>query len=341
MIKKILSPENKSVIKNILIAVVTSVLGATAVYLLGFNNKKTYSKEEQEEITRDGWRTYVSVDNIYINSYASLMRDMVNFNGFGDYLAEIKRESEKYQSSLNTLIGTDGLDKNIASLVKRRLEAENKDWPQTEKLCKEFEKLEVTSKNENWTNEKLTEVSKGLAFDFIETKKSSLIRSATDIEEISKKLYAKYEQTFTPEDFLIVQAAKYKKDIFKLFNETGTKGSNSVTPDQPANAGKDAGREPGDPVKADKNYFIGKWEGEGTAVTFTADGKVTWSIPANNIEIKGDWEFDNGAVMINIRKHPATGKEATWIFYLTNVRTNSITMNHSEVPYKVYNLIRK
>jgi cell division FtsZ-interacting protein ZapD len=144
---KSVKPEGNSVLKNMAIGVTTSVLGATIIYFLGFNNKKpSFTKLEREEITTQTWKTYVTVENIYTKNTVSLLHDVLKFGGSAEVLKETNKESEKFQNSVKDMIAADGVDKDMVSFLKQRLEDEIKEGPETEKFYKGLDELAVTAK---------------------------------------------------------------------------------------------------------------------------------------------------------------------------------------------------
>lgn len=337
---KSLSADTKNVFKNMLIGIATTVAGATIIYFLGFNNKKpSFNKLEREEITTDAWKTYVTVENIYTKNTASLLRDVVKLGGFSPALQQTTKESEKFQTSLNDLIATDGVDGDMVSLLKKRLDNEKKGWPETEKFYKGLDELGVTGKKENWTRQQTLDTMAIRVDGFVEHLKGVLNRSVTDIEELAKLLTERYDLPFDINDFLIVQAIRYKKDIFSLYEREPK--TNEAPPEQPAEGGKDAGNTGGEPVKATKQYLTGKWDAAGAIVSLGADGKASWSIPVSNTEAKGTWQFKNNQLIINIKRHPVSGKDVEWVFDLSNVMTNSCVIMKTTTPFTMYNLVRR
>lgn len=334
------TPENSGVLKNILIGLTTTVIGATIIYFLGFNNKKdSFSKEEQADITGEAWKTYITVENIYTKSSASLLRDLIKLGETAEALQQTRKESEKLQSSLNDLIATSGLDKEMISLLKRRLENEQKEWPATEKFFKGLDELAIKGNKENRTRQETQDSLARRVTNFTEQLKKMLDRPVNDIEELSKKLSAKYDQPFSAEGFLIVQAVKYKKDIFNLV-ETDQQ-IQKAPPVQPVKEGKDKGNIMGEPANATKQYLTGKWSTDGAIITLSANGQSTWFIPSTNTEAKGNWQLKNNQLVLNIKRHPVTGKYAVWIFDISNVMTNACIITKTTTPFNTYNLVRQ
>jgi hypothetical protein len=338
MTKPVLA-DSKHVLKNMLIAVITSVIGATAIYFLGFNNQKpSLSEAQKEEATLDTWSTYVTIENIYTQSAASLLQDAAQFGNYANVSQESSRDSKKFQTGLQDLIATDGVDKSLVSFLKKRLENDKKRLAETEKFYKGLEDVIILAKKQNWITGKSGDTLSARITRFAEETKAVFTEPVPGIEELSKKLSEKYDQPFSVNELLIFQAVKYNKDIFTLTTE---KKGPELSPNQPGNKGVNAGTA-GEPVKATKQYLTGKWNtGNGATISLKADGKLTWLIPASNTEVNGNWQFKNDQLVMNIKKHPVTGKDATWIFNLSDVMTTAFTIILSTPPSKTYTLVRQ
>jgi hypothetical protein len=247
---KTVSADSKNVIKNMIIGITTSVLGAAAIYFLGFNNNKTpLTKLEKEEATTEAWKTYVTVENIYAKNNASLLQDANQYRQFADVLQESLTESSKFQNSLQGLIEKEGADKDLVSLFTKRLKADKELTPQIEPLYKGLNELSAISEKERWPKERVSDSVSTRIARFIEMIKVRLAVHAGEIETVSKKLSEKYEYNFKLNDLLIIQAVKYKKDIFNLTNtdnqepplnkgEQGKKGQDASNMGQPASPGQ-------------------------------------------------------------------------------------------------------
>jgi hypothetical protein len=335
---KSVTPETKNTVKNIFLGILTSVLGATAIYFLGFNNKKPrFTVLERGEITADAWKTYVTVENIYIQSRVSMIRDALQFKEFGDIAKESAAESKKIQNSLEDVIATDGVDKDLVTFLDKRLKTEYTQSEETEKFYKE-----LALRKEEWTKFPFTDSLKARLTWFLEQTKTRFTKAAPNIEALSKKLFEAYEQPFNINELLVIQATKYKKDIFNL-TIAEEKKDTDLPPDQSVSGGKDAGdiTNSSDASKITKQYLTGKWDaGGGITITLKANGKLSWSIPSDNKEAKGSWLLKNNQLVMNIDRHPVTGKNANWIFNISNAKKNSFTIILDAASAKIYNLVR-
>ena len=136
--------EGSNVIRNMIISVLTTVLGATIIYFLGFNNKKPgFTKLEREDVTVNAWKTYVTIENIYTKNSTSLLRDRIlDKIELEDFLSESLKESETLRSSLNELIAVEGIDKDLVSTFKRRLANEELQFARWNRVINRFKEMQ-------------------------------------------------------------------------------------------------------------------------------------------------------------------------------------------------------
>ncbi|HLG38784.1 MAG TPA: hypothetical protein VI461_03910 [Chitinophagaceae bacterium] len=315
------SSEGSHVIRNMVISVSTTVLGAAIIYLLGFNDKKTrFTKLEIKEITVNAWKTYVTIENIYTKNGASLLRDRVNLKiELEDFLAESAKESETLKSSLNELIKTEGIDKDLVSTFKRRLTNEDLMLERWSRVINRIKKFETSDWYAKMSEQQKTDTVMAEDKKYAEQIKGLLDRSLTDIEDLSKTLSDHYEQPFSMDDFLIIQVYKYKKDIFKLIASDG---------------GSDAG------PAVTKEYLTGKWNSNGSVVDLNADGKCSWVNPTSKSDLNGTWELKNDRLNMNLTNQQ-TKETIAWVLDLSDITQNSFIFKLAGDPANpFYTMVR-
>jgi hypothetical protein len=328
---KSLWPEGKNILKSIVLAVLTSLIGATLIYFLGFNKKKpVYTLLERGEITADAWKTYTSVENIYVQSTISLIRDALQFGQLNIITTESAVEAEKFRNSLDGLVATDGVDEDLKDFLSRRIKTEKEQEEQTEKFYKSFgpEKSE-------WASYSTADTLRGRFTGFLEKTKSRFFSFAPEIEKLSQSLSETYDQPFAINDMLLMQAAKYKKGIFNLNEKT------DLPPDQSASRGQNAGSAGSSgALAATKEYLAGSWDaGSGSRIQLNSNGKLSWLI-AGNKEARGTWSLKNNQLIMDIDHHPVSGRSAKWVFNITNIKTDSFTIILDATQAKTYHLVR-
>ena len=122
--------QNVAMVRNIIVGVSTSVIGAASLYFLGINKSGSSSASSQgsllevKEATTKGWKEYIADDNIYYKNTSTITKGLQQDMNFGSYKTGILREMHKFQDDLNTIQKEDNLDKTFVTLLKRRLDLE-------------------------------------------------------------------------------------------------------------------------------------------------------------------------------------------------------------------------
>src|ERR1041385_6482195 len=110
---------NKVMVRNIITGVVTTVVGASIVYFLGFH-PKSGSSEDSMQKTLKGWRSYVYAENVLYNDWQVLDNNYVN-TGFEHYKQATLDELSKFKYKLKEILDDKDLDKTFRSMVQDRL----------------------------------------------------------------------------------------------------------------------------------------------------------------------------------------------------------------------------
>jgi hypothetical protein len=310
-------------IRNMIIGVSTAILVSTAVYLLGFNKKSGSSKLERQKATTEAWKSYVTIENIYTKAATLLLRDATQFSSYKELYEESLKESAKFLSSIEELLKIKDLDKDMEAVLKRRIQNEKTSMPRAERFFNQLDELNQQAINKDWTEKQFTEAQTAIITKFQEQTKGVYDRSITDIEDLAKTLSDRYDQTFSIDEFLIIQAFKYKKDLLTLIDDTKTDSTTARA--------------------LTKEYIIGKWRLDQALLTFDADGNWVWKAP-NMSDAKGtSWEVKNGQLIMDVTEHPKkpAGEDWKWSFNLSNVMENSFSMQLPEEGSFFYTLIRQ
>ncbi|MBP7557312.1 MAG: hypothetical protein KA821_13640 [Chitinophagaceae bacterium] len=332
---KIMGSESKNILKNMVISVTTTVVGALAIYFLGFSNKSSGpSKLEMEELTIDAWKTLVTVENIYAKNGVSLLRDAKNFGSYKAVGDESQKESAKFVNSLQKLLETEGIDKDMRAMLERRIENEKVQIKATTKFFNDLDDYINRGVDNDWTEQQVTDSVLAFMVRFGKESQGIVDRSVNDIEGLAKVLSERYDHDFNVEDFLSVQIARKKLDPIAMLDDSkGTK-----PPDDPNSKLGGAGSGPLGSTWG--NYLNGKWDASGATIQFTKDGKTSWFVPAQNTEAKGSWKIINEKLVMNMT-NPQNGKNAIWEFNLSNAEEKSFSMVLTKEPYNYYKLVRK
>ena len=334
---KIIGTESKNVIKNIAISVVTTVAGAFAVYFLGFKDSgKSISKLEMEDRTIEAWKTLVAVENIYAKNTVSLLRDALTQGNFLVAAQETEKEAQKFQSSLRSLIDTEGIDADLKSLFERRLENDKSQMPYNTKFYQMMEQIMTRAVDEDWTEGQVMDTMTNRFNNFAAETKGLSDRSINDIETMAKVLSERYDHPFSMNDFLIVQAVRQHKDLYSILDD-GKNKPPERDPNNPGGTGSVGMLANGSKAS---DYFPGVWEANGAKIYFERDGALRWVVEENNTEAKGTWTYDKTKLKMKVI-NPQTQKEVEWVFNLAGVEDNSFAMVLTKEPYNYYQLVRK
>jgi hypothetical protein len=312
-----LSPQ----VKNVIIGVTTTVLVSTIVYFLGFNKKSSTTRLETQKATTQAWKTYVTIENIAAKNSLLLIRDQTQFNSYKELYQESLKESDKFISALKSLITNESIDKDMIAMLKRRAENEETSKPKSERYYNELDKLLAIGIDQDWTEKRFQDSLIARQTEFANQNKRYFDRAINEIEALAKNLGDRYDETFNIDDFIMIQIYKYKKDPFAAINE--------VKMDTLA------------PAQLTKEYFTGKWDASGAAVTLNADDKWSWFVPLDSSTVEGTWELKEGKLILSVPKHPKTGEKGSWQFNLSDITENSFSMKLSKEPFNYYFMIRK
>lgn len=331
---KIIGSEGKTILKNMVITVTTTVAGAFAVYFLGFSNKSSGpSKLEMEERTVDAWKTLVTVENIYTKNGISLLRDAKHFGSYGVVAEESAKESAKFVNSVQKMLDTEGIDKDMRAMLERRIDNEKIQLQASTRFFNELDGLIQRGVDSSWNEQQLTDTVTTYFARFSKESQGMIDRSVNDMEGLAKILSERYDHDFNVEDFLFIQITRNKVDPISVLDDT--KGNKP--PDDNNKLGG-AGNGPMGDTWA--NYLSGKWDANGATIQFSADGKLSWFVPAQNTEAKGTWKIINQRLVMNVT-NPQNGKSANWEFNLSNMEQKTFSMVLTKEPYNYYKLVRK
>ena len=334
---RIIGNESKTVIKNIFISVLTTVTGAFAVYFLGFNNKGSGpSKLEMQERTIDTWKTLVTVENIYTKNSSVLLRDAMRLGNFQEAYIETERESQKFISSLKGLVETEGIDKDMKSLIERRLINEEAQQPLIKRFYSTLDSTVSLAVDSNWTEQQLMDTLIHYITLFNDQTKGATERAVMDSEALAEVLSERYDQPFNVEDFLIVQILRKKLDPLAMLDDE----KNKPTGKDGKLAGKSGSLGALANVNNPADYFAGTWDANGATITFDRNGRLSWVVAGSKTEANGTWSYEDTRLSMEVLS-TKTGQKAQWTFNLSGVEESVFSMVLNKEPFNYYRLSRK
>lgn len=124
-------PENPGsaniVLRNILVGLITTVLGAIILYFLGFRDRNAGSKATQEEnllakreATIQAWKSYVTAENLLLQNFNTFSANF-SLARFDEYKKLALAEVDRFNADLKKILGYKNLDPSMVSLLERRL----------------------------------------------------------------------------------------------------------------------------------------------------------------------------------------------------------------------------
>lgn len=344
-----------TVLNKILIPVITTVLGATAIYFLGFN-KKGGGRSDMEtllitkEATIKAWKSFVSSSNIGYKNTMSLTEEYTKKlteearQGFEsmvpvmkDYREELFRESKKLVQDMEGILKKEeDIDHDFASMINRALDNQK---DQDKKISVFFDNLISLAKSDLSIQEKAEKWQKE-AEKIIVAGERTDERAANEAEGIAKILSEKYGQTFDLNELLVYV------DYTKGKDKKNTKDHNDPAPPDPDAGGgvevKDPEVKPGNDVSNEAvptaSLLTGEWEMTNGALELSKNGDMFWTFE-NKGYTSGTWKLQDGKLQMNAT-NPDNGKKSVLIGFLSNVTQNSFTMTFMTSPKEVYHFKR-
>ena len=357
------SSATTTLLHKILIPVITTVLGATAIYFLGFNKKTS----DPEKATVSAWQTFVTSQNISyknINSltdeYKEKLTNEVKERGISgiapvlkDYKNEIFKVTDQAREDVNIILKNEDVDEAFVSMLKRYLANSNDDEKKVDDFFDDLISLTKSNLSDEEKGNRFTQE----AAKFGEMGKRADERAANEAEEIAQALSKKYNRPFDLNDLKVYVEYKKEKDKKKTDDDVNV---NNPVKDEPVKNGPappdpDKNNEIKDNTHTDNNPVVdnntgndtepttalltGQWQMTGGVLELSKNGDMYWSFDAKGYT-SGDWKLTDGKLRMNAT-NPDTKKTSMLIGFLSNVTNNSFTLTFMTSPKEVYNFKRK
>lgn len=322
--KKGVWKDGKATAKNILLAVITSVLGATAIYFLGFNNKKKLTAAEKEEATIETWKSYNSIENIHTQNLVSLMQDAMQYQRFDDIKKEAGQNSERLIGSIDEFIETEGVDEKLVQLLKERIKAEKKISTLTTGFYETIDKVVNGMKTKQLPQQQVEDTAYARAREYVGEIKGLLAPTTETIEKLAGDFSKKYDQPFDINEFLFLKGGRDGKNIFDLsLDKTVNTPTEEKKEDKKPVVSKEV-------LKLGLEYFTGNWKAGNNRISFFRNGELTWNDKSNDRSYDGEWTFNNGQLVLKIKGHPLMQADGTLVLIPDKVTPDSFTMQTTD-----------
>ena len=297
-------------VRNIIVGVVTTVLGSTIVYFLGFH-KNTRSTAESllvtKEVTTRAWGDYVSTENIFTKNWNTMAANY-STSRFTLYREETLEELDKFYKDINRIIQTKDVDPKLVSLLERRLSAKQH-WGRKYKVhLDNFESI----LNNTPEAEQTQKLNSELARFQLEVKNLDA-RFSNELESVAKTLADKYHQSF-----LVTDLIAFSKAATDTVVNRGSNASGGISTDRGLLVGT---------WLIDQNWYIYHYDDGRLYMYFTrTDGGKdstygTWQLTNNQLYHYSTYYFNAGN---------------KWVYDLSDVTTNGFSLKLTTTPYTYY-----
>lgn len=336
--------QNVAMVRNIIVGVSTSVIGAASLYFLGINKSGSSSASSQgsflevKEATTKGWKEYIADDNIYYKNTSTITKGLQQDMNFGSYKTGILREMHKFQDDLNTIQKEDNLDKTFVTLLKRRLDLEKEI---EEILPGHLDKFKnIMDGNDANKQQQLQQAYT----KFMSDARSITERSVTEAEGLVKALNDKYGQLFDLNESL---AYKDYKSGNNYSTNTNTGANPNTTsprtniPAAPANSTVPAQNTANNNTnngQSSAGMFAGDWSNEAGILHLDNNG-FSWRWNDGNPTSSGGWRAQNNQIAFYVTN--GYSANTTQVFNIYNVTSNSFTIQLASNPSIVYNCVKR
>jgi len=354
-----------TLLHKIVFPVITTVLGATAIYFLGFNKKSAPSELEIEKATVSAWQSFVSTENIYYKTTMSLSKEynekipnIVKEKGlkgsvpvFTAFKEDLFNEVNKLKEDIHEIIKkNEDIDIGFRSMLNRTLV----NLEDEEKKTKAFFKSVITLIESDGDDAEKGKKMMTESEQFLDMEKNMQERAATEAEDIAQALSKKYNRTFDLNELLLY--VDYKKELEAEKNGPGNNIKKTEDDGGLAPADPDKGQEVKDEIQNKDNtdnsnnftsnsvepttsLLTGVWTMNGGSLELNGDGEMYWEFGSRGYT-SGDWKLSDGKIRMNAT-NPDTKQTSLIIGYISDFTGKSFTLTFMSTPKEVYNFKKK
>lgn len=333
--------------RNVTVSVLSTVIGASMIWLLGFNHGGSSGFLEIKDATVSAWKSYETYENSYTKNSESLLQDLVHGNiGFDEFLKQVHIESDKFLTSVGELTRKKDVDKDLIIALKRRIDNEKLSMPPLDDYINQLKNIV----NGNMGADEKKTALNNANVKWVSVSDGKFQRAITDISEIAKTLSERYAQSFSMDDFLVIKLYNQNKKTADSLhnlnqnnvgnNPNNNNNSGNVVPNDPNSTTQNNNvNAPVNNTTMDGSTFVGEWDTNNTGLDLNKDGSMYWA-PDSGSSVSGTWRFDNSQLYMYPKATTKIPNGTIWIFNLSNVTPNSFTMKLANQPNIIYYLIR-
>lgn len=318
------SSPGRNHLRNVIIGAIVTIITSTTVFYLTQYLKKSEGTDflTTKEATTAAWKSYVAYENTYTKNSLSFEKDILA-RGFDVYLTGIKKESAKFQKDVADLAKTKNIDKDLTKALNRSIENQNDLIPEAERYIKAIKQIFTSKKSpeeirQNFIDEEIKRVvySKG-----------TFERSVNDVKEIAKTLSERYGQSFSMNDFTIVQIFPQKMKTEDSLLNVLRNGPHFADTSQVIYA-----------THVDPKALIGNWQGSGHKILLKKDNTMSYEL-STGYKATGTWTIENNKLRLNEVDNNSKQKIVSF-FRLADISSDSFTLTRDQSPFDTYNVVR-
>lgn len=312
---------NKTMVRNIIAGIITTVVGGSLIYFLGFHTAGGSSEGNflvTKEATMNGWRSYVSAENVFFSNWSIYMANY-STTGFAHYKEATLNELNNFKSDLKKILSTKNIDPSLASLLERRIKAKEQWEVKYRKHLDNYEMLLNTIADQT---ERTNKINNELGRFQNEVKEIDQL-FASEIGELCNTLTSKYGYTFSWNELKMYQ------------QQTNTNNNNTTD-------NNNSGNQNGGTGTVGSRSFVGKWQTQsngsiaGTLYLYE-NGRMYYYFQSGD-STYGRWQYNNDQITLFYDQYYGAGYN--FIYNITNVTGNSFTMTFTGQGANVFNAVR-
>lgn len=310
---------NKTMLRNIITGVITTVIGGGLIWFLGFHNSGGSSTPDylvMKDATMNGWKSYVSAENVFLGNWSV---DAANYSnmGFERYKENTLGELQRFRSDIKKILETKNLDPSFSSLLERRMQAKQEWEDRYRKHLDNYENIDKSTSDQAERTQKLNaEVQR-----FANETKDIDQRFSNEIYELCNALTSKYSYAFSWKDLKMYQQLT-AGDNNSSTTTTGTTGSTN------GNTGTS--------TTADWQKLVGKWQmldkGKnmvvGTLFQYE-DGRMYYYFQSGD-STYGKWQYNNGQLTLYYLQYWGAGQN--FVYEVSDITDNGFLMKLANPP---------
>ncbi|MBS1919035.1 MAG: hypothetical protein JST17_02170 [Bacteroidetes bacterium] len=327
-----ISSHSATMMRNIITGVITTVVGAGALYLLKFN-KSGDSQEASflivKEATTNAWKSYVSAENVFFNNMQTYQANY-STNGFDHYREATLGEFEHFKSDLKRIQSTKNLDPSFQSMLEQRLKINDESADKYRQYLDNYNDILKNTSDVTERNKKLDAETQR----FIDARKERDQLFENSIDELCKTLTDKYSGSFAKTSLVMYGQTNQTTQTTQTTNTNTNTGNNSGTD---ASITNNANNNSIAAASIDWRMLVGKWINGTDYLYQYQDGKMYYYF-GNTDSTYGSWQLYNNQLYHYYNQYYGAGNR--WVYNISNITGNSLSITLVDSPYTRYNFVR-